>query len=124
MSQVLPPAPIESDISRGKAGGWPWLANWIEALVLFVGGAFVASVVGLTDATLANTWQVGAVAAGAMTLGFGAAYLFHQFRQNSQAAVTEGEFNTISDRIDILAAEHAELEHKVRRKLAVDAAEK
>jgi hypothetical protein len=124
MSQVLPPAPIESGRSGDKNAGWSWLANWVEALLVFVGGAFVASVVGLTDSTLGNTWQIGAVAAGAMTLGFGAAYLFHHLRQNSQAAMLETEFNAVSDRLDVLAAGHAELEHKVRRRLAADPADK
>lgn len=117
MSQLeLPP----SERSRSDTSRFSWLINWIEALLLFAGGAVFASVAGLTDVRLDQIWQVTAVAAGALTLGFGAAYLFQHVRQNSEAHSLEAEFVETSARIDALTADHRELERNAKRYLSTD----
>ncbi|MGB9364925.1 MAG: hypothetical protein WCE79_02815 [Xanthobacteraceae bacterium] len=89
-------------------------------MLLFVGGAVVASVAGLTDATPDQIWRLTAIAAGALTLGFGAAYLFQQVRQNSEATALEAEFEETSTRIDALAADYREFERKAKRYVSTD----
>lgn len=113
--ELPPPGRSRSDDSR-----WGWLANWIEGLLLFVGGVVVAYVTGSTDTTLDQIWRVTAVAAGALTLGFGAAYLFQQVRQNSEAATIEAEFEETSARIDALTADYRELERRAKPYVSTD----
>jgi hypothetical protein len=93
--------------------GSAWLVNWIEALILFVAGVAVACLIGLTGVTVGQIWKVSAIAAGALSLGFGAAYLFQHLRQNSQAIALEAEFAETSARIDALAADYNEVKRTV-----------
>lgn len=115
-----PNAPPKSGSSKQPAYGASWLIIWIEALLVFAAGVAVPSLVGWTGVTFDQVWRVGAIAAGALSLGFGAAYLLQQARQNSVAAMLEVEFQQTSARIDALATDHAELEHKVRKEMQAD----
>ena len=84
-------------------------------MMLVAGGAIIASVAGWADFTVNKVWQVSAIASGALSLGFGAAYLFDQLRRNTEAAALETEFEHVSARIDSLVSDYNHLERKVMR---------